>query len=126
MRKSIQALEEMARIGFINKENKPRQESGLEVFVYTNDGGSIPHFHIKIQGEQDACVRFDSAKYFSHGSKTSKISSKSAKQLDSMLRSVRRGDETYWEFAIDMWNTNNSKMEIPYDLIQPDYTKLNQ
>ena len=30
-------LEEMARIGYT--------EDGFEIFVYTNDGGNIPHFH---------------------------------------------------------------------------------
>jgi hypothetical protein len=35
-----------------------------------------------------------------------------------------RNHRTYWQKAIDAWNDNNSDVELPLDLEQPDYTKL--
>ena len=123
-------LLEMARIGFIPiGDNK-----GIEVYVNTDDSGNTPHFHVRKRSshndfEWDICIRFDSAEYFEHGRHKGTLSSKIAKELDKMLRTVDKKDKngsTYWEIAISEWNRNNSDVELPDDLEQPDYTMLNK
>ena len=125
-----QELLEMARIGFIPiGDNK-----GIEVYVNTDDSGNTPHFHVRKRSshndfEWDICIKFDSAEYFEHGRHTGTLPSKIAKELDKMLRTVDKKDKngnTYWEIAISEWNRNNSDVELPDDLEQPDYTMLNK
>lgn len=119
----------MARIGWV-PENSTKS---IEVYVHTDDPGKVPHFHVrKYAGsgnfEWETCIRFDSPDYFLHGIYKDKLPSKKiAKQIDSMLRSTNRlsrNGSTYWETAVDAWNLNNSDVELPFDLEQPDYSKL--
>ena len=114
----------MSRIGYLNDKNIPKQKSIAQVYIYTDDPGKIPHMHVNIQGQKDACIRYDSAKYFSHGSHTNTLNKKLAYQFDKMLRSEYRPGYTYWNLAIDAWNANNSDVELPLDSEQPDYTTL--
>jgi len=122
-------IDEMARIGWI-PSNQPR---GIEVYVHTDDSGNVPHFHIRKYGtnnnfEWETCIRYDSPRYFAHGKYHGKIPTKLAKELDKMFRQKNpksRGGQTFWEDAIDEWNRNNSEIELPIDLEQPDYTQLN-
>ena len=120
---------EMARIGFIPIGTT----NTTEVYVHTNDAGKIPHFHIRKYGtnnqfEWETCVKFESPNYFIHGHYDDRIPSrKIVKELDKMLRTIDKKDRnyrTYWQKAIDAWNDNNSDVELPLDLEQPDYTKL--
>ena len=124
-----EAFIEMARIGFIPIGTI----NTTEVYVHTNDAGKIPHFHVRKYGsnnqfEWETCVRYDSANYFVHGHYNDRIPDrKIIKELDKMLRTVDKKDRnhrTYWQKAIDAWNDNNSDVELPLDLEQPDYTKL--
>ena len=123
------AFVEMARIGFIPVGST----NSVEVYVHTNDSGKIPHFHIRKYGnnnqfEWETCVKFDSAEYFIHGHYNDKIPDKKIiKELDKMLRTVDKKDRnnrTFWQKAIDAWNDNNSDVELPLNLEQPDYTTL--
>lgn len=120
---------EMARIGFIPVGTT----NTIEVYVHTNDAGKIPHFHIRKYGannqfEWETCVKFESPNYFIHGHYDDRIPGrKIVKELDIMLRTIDKKDRnhrTYWQKAIDAWNDNNSDVELPLDLEQPDYTKL--
>ena len=125
----IKNLTEMARIGFIPSGDV----NGIEVYVHTDDSGNIPHFHVRKRSshngfEWESCVRYDSPEYFFHSRYNKKLDTKIAKQLDAMLRMVDEKDRnhrTYWEKAVDDWNDNNSSMELPIDIKQPDYTQLN-
>ena len=120
---------EMARIGFIPHGSKKT----IEVYVHTDDPGKVPHFHVRKYGknnkfEWEACIRYDSAAYFSHGRYNDSLPDrKIAKELDNMLRHVdtkSRHKDTYWKKCVDAWNDNNSDVELDPDIEQPDYTKL--
>ena len=109
-------------------------EPKVEVFVNTNDNGNIPHFHVwkKIRGrlhEWEVCVRYDSAEYFSHKKHPGTMPSDMTKKLNEVLKkknpNSRHGD-TYWQTAVEMWNQNNERKPLDWDLEQPDYTKLNK
>lgn len=119
-------IEAISKIGFLNKETDPKAKSNLELWIYSNDPGQIPHMHVHIEGERDACIRFDSAEYFVHGFNDNKVSSKVAGWIDSLLRKPYKYGIDYWQHAKDLWNENNSDVEIPEDMEQPDYTKLNK
>lgn len=119
----------MARIGWVpSNANK-----SVEVYVHTDDSGKLPHFHVRKASksgkpEWETCVLFESPEYFLHGKSRDMLPSrKLSKQLDQMLREPnpnRRTGETYWETAINAWNDNNSDVQVPPDLDQPDYSKL--
>ena len=50
-----------------------------------------------------------------------------AEDLSSELEKVKNKKiptETYWQTAVNMWNLNNSSMDLPFDLKQPDYSRL--
>lgn len=125
-----QPVANMARVGFIPVGTT----NTVEVYVWTDDPGKVPHFHVRKYGknghyEWETCIRYDSPEYFLHGRHKGKLPDKKlAKQLDDMLRQVNkksRNQTTYWEDCIDAWNSNNSDVELDVNLVQPDYTKLN-
>ena len=119
-------------------DNPPLYERALigqitnifEVFVYTDDGGGCPHFHIwdsSTKGKAfHTCVRFDSPEYFYHNGKEDILNSKQKKLLDDFFKAPSRNKRysSNWEYALSMWNDNNSVMNIAEDLEQPDYTIL--
>lgn len=129
IKESNELLEE-PRIGFVPVNSTKT----IEVYVHPDDGGNIPHFHVRKYSasgkgfEWETCVRFDKAEYFKHGKYTDELPNrKTAKELDKMLRTKRSNDprnRTYWEFAIDMWNENNSAADVDINAIQPDYSQL--
>lgn len=121
-----QDIEGMARIGFLNKQGNPESRSEFELYVNTDDGGNIPHMHVHIKDEHDACIRYDCAEYFSHGKNNNKVSSEVAKMIDILLRKQYTSKMTYWDYAVASWNINNSSKKLSDDLDQPDYTQLNK
>lgn len=115
-------LEEMARIGFIDN---------LEIFIWTDDPGNIPHFHIRdisTKGDEfNCCVRIDKAEYFKHTGKEDVLNHKQKKNLIEFLNSTSKlgGIEIKnWDKVIMYWNDNNSKLILPDDLEMPDYNLL--
>lgn len=121
----------MARIGFI--QTKKGDESNLEVYVNTDDGGNIPHFHIRDANDWDefhSCVRLDKAEYFLHEGKAAVLNSKQRKLLQKFMTSTvkdakyGKGFKNNWELTCFLWNINNSKIIINNDVEQPDYTEL--
>ena len=125
----------MARIGWIPVGNT----KGIELYVHTNDSGSIPHFHVRKYSthkhkydkrskfDWETCIRYDSPQYFLHGKYHDTLPDPEiAKQLDSMLRTVnpKRRGITYWQSAIDDWNNNTERIQLDPDMEQPDYTLL--
>ena len=132
MKRYIRSTEDimcMARVGWVPC-NEPKC---IEVYIHTNDSGKTPHFHVRKysshnQFEWEVCIAFTEAKYFKHGKYTDELPDKGiAKDLDKMLRTVDKKSKygmTYWDIALEEWNRNNSDVELPLDLEQPDYTKL--
>lgn len=121
----MQPVEGMARIGYL-----PRH-GNIEVYVWTNDPGTIPHMHVRERGDSkyvwECCIKFESAEYFDHGKYKGRLPSKVGKELDKMLRSIDPDslhDATYWQTAVAEWNRNNSSTKLPKDLKQPDYSTL--
>lgn len=127
-----QGIEGMSRVGTIGMRG-----STYEIFVCTNDPGKIPHFHLRDVDDWSrfhTCIRIDKAEYFHHGSKQDMLNNKEKKQLDQFMKSTtkkkihRPGADplilTNWEYICILWDDNNSDVELPDDIIQPDYSKL--
>lgn len=121
-------LDEMARIGFMG--------GNLEVYVWTDDAGKIPHVHVRDSNSQgmnfETCVRLDKPEYFLHGHYTDKMNHKQRKVFADFMRAkpIKAHFNTNYEFAVEMWNTNNSSTDVTeqYDangnIIIPDYENL--
>ena len=124
---AVEEIYEMARICKLPSDNN------IEIFVNTDDGGNMPHFHVwkklsRRVHEWETCIKFEEPEYFLHGKYKDKVSTKIAKEIDKVLRSKKindRSGRTYWQAAVDSWNDNNSNVTLPMDLQQPDYTTLN-
>ena len=122
-------LYEEPRIGFVPVNSNKT----IEVYIHPNDGGNVPHFHVRKYSasgkgfEWETCIRFDSADYFLHGKYKDKLPNrKVAKELDKMLRTINTTDirkRTYWLLAIDDWNANNSSVTVDRTTEQPDYSQ---
>ena len=117
---------EMARVTFLKKYGN------VEIYVHTDDGGNVPHFHLRKKGdsgfEWECCIRYDCCDYFSHGRDTDTLPDKKyANELDRVLR-LQDPDEpdgvTYWTTAVKEWNRNNSSMKLDKNIVQPNYTQL--
>ena len=114
-------LYEMAKIGFVGS---------LEVFVRSNDPGNIPHFHIKDHNKKhdnEGCIRIDCPDYFDHEGKTMHLNQSQIKELIIFLKSphVRKHfTGSKWDYLVQLWNDNNSAVEIDEDAEMPDYTLL--
>jgi hypothetical protein len=124
----VDGILEMGRICFVPSDNK---NSEYDMYIHTNDPGKIPHFHVRKIGkkggnsyEWDKCIRLDQAKYFSHGKHTGQIpSSKIEKEvINTLYKKHPKFNITYWEYAVQLWNDNNSDVEVG-NLVMPDYTK---
>lgn len=75
-------LNEMARVGYINGE--------LEVYVWTDDPGNIPHVHVRDTNSKgnnfETCVQLNTNEYFLHGYHKDKFNSKQKKLLLNLWR----------------------------------------
>lgn len=126
--RSNQDIPGVARIGWIPPEGR----NGIEVYVHTDNASGVPHFHVRKNGkgnqfEWETCIRYNSAEYFLHGRYKDKLPDKqTAKALDSMFRqkNPKRRGITYWESAVDDWNSNNSIEDLSLEIVQPDYSLL--
>ncbi len=115
---------EMARVGIT--------EDNLDIIIRTDDPGKIPHFHIIDRNNKDkrpneGCIRIDKAEYFSHGNKTMTLNSQQRRQLVKFLNIAPDKSKHYstnWDLLVDMWNLNNSDIQIPEGTEMPDYTQL--
>jgi hypothetical protein len=123
-----QRLDEMARVGFMND---------LEVIVYTDDRGYIPHVHIidrATKGQDfDTCIRLDKADYFLHGRHNDVLNSNERKDFNAFMNQPSRNVHyrNNYEAAVNLWNDNNSNSYVQIiddkdgNVVVPDYTKLN-
>ena len=113
-------LLEMAKVGQLNDE--------LVIYIWSNDGGNIPHFHIvdkaTMGNEFHTCVKIMSAEYFHHTGKEDVLNSKQKKTLMKFFTMSDKWGDNYWDIVLQEWNRNSSKIEVDRNLPTPDYTKL--
>lgn len=109
-------LLEMARVGFV--------DGSLEVYVKTNDGGNIPHVHIRDTNTKgrlfETCVQLETNTYFLHGHIQQTLTRKQCRDFNAFMHeeiNTRTFNGTMYEFAVFMWNCNNSNtnIEVQYD-----------
>lgn len=112
---------EMAEIGKVDK---------FIVFIWSRDGGEIPHFHVGDAATYPKCTQFstaikiETAEYFPHGGKyTDNLNSKQKKKLNNFLKEID-DDETNWKYLVRTWNKNNSNHKLNINTPQPDYITL--
>lgn len=119
---------EFARVGFAGK---------FEIYIMTNDPGSVPHFHIRdaaTQGDEfETCIRIDTNQYFFHGKYKGVLNSKQRKDLAEFMEGpCKLGKyQNNYELAVDMWNLNNNsdviiypKMDENGNIIVPNYREI--
>jgi hypothetical protein len=114
----------MSRIGY---------SGNLEVYVNTDDGGNIPHFHVRDKddwGKFHCCIKILSPEYFAHEGKEDKLNSKQRKDLykfmNSKISNKKYADrfDNNWQLVCFLWDINNSSVEVPEDAEMPDYRFL--
>ena len=114
-------LYEMARIGFT--------DDGFEVYINTDDGGNIPHFHYR-RGKYPnydfhTCIRLDEAEYFHPEGKEGRLNSKQKKDLLRFLNSINKDeDKTNWQILLIEWNRNNFNIRIDKNQKMLNYLNL--
>lgn len=122
--KKYQDIEGMSRVGMIED---------MEIYVNTDDGGNIPHFHIRDRKDWDkfhTCILITKPWYFLHEGKEDMLNSHQRKELDKFMKSkvsiARYADnfENNWKLICFLWDINNSGVQIPEDATMPDYIKL--
>lgn len=100
------------------------------VYVYSNDHGNIPHFHVKDTATNGSkfhtCIEIKQNKYFQHGSKRDSFNNQEKKELDKFLHQKypRNGEGNNWDFIANFWNECNPTNTIPFNLEQPNYSIL--
>lgn len=99
----------------------------LDVFVWTNDPGHIPHFHVRDKDLNiDSCVMINENRYFEHGTHTGKLNSKQRKALNDFLK--EKNDNYFgllnYQVVIAVWNSNNSNTKVNKNQQQSDYTTI--
>lgn len=119
-----QSLKEMAKIGSIDKQ--VGKTGGYEIWIYTNDPGNKPHFHIVNEEKNfSCCVRIDVAEYFIYLGEEDTLNSALKKSLVYFLKSKHRKlPITNWEYLCACWEDNNSNMLLDDDLQMPNYLEL--
>lgn len=123
-------LDEMARVGFIGGD--------MEVYVWTDDDGYVPHVHVRDKAtrgkEFETCIILETNAYFLHGHYNDVFNAAARKAFNNFMHAPCQNIkyENNYEYAIDMWNGNNSKTNISpkYDdyghIIVPDYTTIEE
>lgn len=114
-------LGEMARVGFIEGNRK------FEVYVWTDDGGNIPHVHVRsIDRSFETCVKLTKAEYFHHGNYKGEFNSKEKKAFYKFMKAKSKNERysTNYEYACSMWNDNNSNISISENHKMPNYSQL--
>lgn len=116
-------LNEMARIGYVDD---------LELIIWTDDPGNIPHFHIRDRSTHGdnfhCCVKITELEYFNHTGKEDKLNSKQRKNLVDFLNSTSKLgniEVKNWDKVIMYWNDNNSSILLDSNTEMPNYLLLN-
>lgn len=119
-------LKEMAKIGSIDIQ--VGKTGNYEIWIYTNDPGNKPHFHIvNEQTGFSSCIEICRAEYFMHQGKEDVLNHKLKRSLVYFLnQKSKKRNITNWEFLCMSWDSNNSNRELPDDIYDnmPDYNNL--
>ncbi len=125
-------LFEMALVGYFNalKSNCEPESSRFKVFV--NGGGDVPHMHIwddDTNGKQiHTCVCLTKIGYFHHNGKEDVLTPEQKVSLVAFLKDECKKNKRYktnWEYALSMWNANNTDKTLVDETSDVlDYTKL--
>ena len=98
----------MARVGYVDS---------FEVYVNTDDLGSIPHFHFRNSKECDkfhTCIKIESPEYFHHTGKEGILNSSMKKSLQNFMESpvnINKHKDKFsnnCELVCFLWDINNS------------------
>lgn len=123
-----QRLDEMARVGVML--------NNLDVVVFTDDMGKIPHVHIMDKAtrgrEFDCCVQLETNHYFTHGKHLDVFNNRECKEFNAFMKQPCRSPKyrNNYEFAVEMWNANNSDTYVQIhedkngNIIMPDYSTI--
>ena len=127
--------ENIARIGYFGDSDK------YELFVETDDEETTPHFHIRdaeTKGERfETCVCFGTNRYCLHGTYKDILTPEQQTKLMDFMESLSLYKPyslpliRNYEWAADMWNTNNEGTQVSLrydngdDVIIPDYSRIN-
>lgn len=68
---------------------------------------------------------FEKNAYFDHSKNRAILKKEELEAIVSLLKSdinVPKRNLTNWEYLIELWNFNNDRYEIPYDLEMPSYS----
>lgn len=102
-----------------------KHTDNLEIWVYPNDNGKIPHFHVKRDGKPDACIMIMDNQYFTHGSHTGTLNKKESGLLNDWLKQIVENAGTMWTVIRDDWNANDERgTSVPPNIAQPDYSYI--
>lgn len=114
-------LGEMAKVGTFNN---------IEIFVRSNDPGKVPHFHFIDKNKKknnEGCIKIKVSEYFDHEGKLLHLNTSQRKEMIKFLKQPfikKKFLGTNWEYLVQLWNINNSDVEIDDDQEMPDYSEL--
>ena len=105
------------------------------IYVFTNEGESIPHFHVrskdkKLNGDYklDAAICINYNKYFSHGNHKDTLTNAQQKQLNKKLDEVIDKDSddktTYWKKIQDIYYKAKPNSKEKRADTQPNYDNI--
>lgn len=100
----------------------------LIVAVGSDELNGIPHFHVfrsdkdKKTWSNGACIMFKHNTYFDHKHNQETLSEDELNTLVKVLhQQYLELNISNWKYLISLWNSNNYRYKIPYDLPIPDY-----
>ena len=90
----------------------------MKIYVYSNEGENIPHFHISKIDKTDCCLKILKPEWFIHGKNNGTISKKELKLLYEWLNKDNR---FYWKEIINEWNKQrNNKVDCEIEVPKYD------
>lgn len=108
-------------------------DGDYEIYVNTDDGGNIPHFHYRYHNDWNkfhTCICIESAEYFSHTGKEDRLNSKQRKSLNKFMNnrvSISKYSDIFdnnWQLVCFLWDINNSNINISDNCSMPNYEDL--
>lgn len=128
-----QFIYEMAAVGYFSTLKNSGKPESPRFKVFVNGGeGNEPHFHIwddATNGKKfHTCVCFNKIAYFHHDGKEGVLSKEQKEFLVKFLQSECTKNKRYktnWEYALSMWNDNNTdKTQVDENSNVLNYTQL--
>lgn len=109
-------------------------ESKMSIWVYPNDDGNIPHFHVERgKSSKFSCaIKLEKAEFFPHGLHKDILINDDCKTIDKIMDKPTTCKEykgsTVWQACVKVWNNEvakrQSKPKISDDIVKPDYSKM--